>query len=229
MNRFFKPSSLAMCLSVLGACGEAPLPSPPGEKSEPLCEVPLSDLPFATHVVDFTPGVNAGFGDAEFPEVVLGPPAGGGTANGALNVLSLGVGGEITLGFGDRLISNGDGPDFVVFENPFAIGGDRTNPFAELAQISVSNDGETWRSFDCDSSSDYPWTDCAGWRLVDTFSGCSPAIYANDTGGDLFDLATLGMEEARFIKIVDLSSSGGAPSAGFDLDAVGVFHFTPGP
>ena len=46
------------------------------------------------------------------------------------------------------------------------------------------------------------------------------------TGGDAFDLATVGLERAKFVKIRDLSDpeDAVAPSAGFDLDAVGVIH-----
>ena len=122
-------------------------------------------------------------------------------------------------------IINGEGPDFVVFENPFAIGGDAENPFAELAQVSVSSDGENWVSFECESGSDFPWPGCAGWQLVNKFNGCVTSIESIATGGDLFDLEDAGLEEARFIRIVDLADSGNSPSAGFDLDGVGVFHF----
>ena len=43
-------------------------------------------------------------------------------------------------------------------------------------------------------------------------------------GGDQFDLSSVGMSEARFVRIRDLSDSGDAPTAGFDLDAVGAVH-----
>ena len=43
-------------------------------------------------------------------------------------------------------------------------------------------------------------------------------------GGDLFDLAQLGLESIRFIRIRDMSDGGASPSAGFDLDAVGAVH-----
>jgi len=44
------------------------------------------------------------------------------------------------------------------------------------------------------------------------------------SGGDAFDLAELGLERARFVKIQDVSGLGAAPSAGFDLDAVGIVN-----
>ena len=70
----------------------------------------------ATEVVDFQPGHN-GFGDSRLPDIVLGPPMGGGEYSGGIDVLSLGVGGEITLGFGPRECIDGPGVDFIVFES----------------------------------------------------------------------------------------------------------------
>ena len=46
------------------------------------------------------------------------------------------------------------------------------------------------------------------------------------SGGDLFDLEELGLSLARYVKIRDLSQEGAAPSVGFDLDAVGLIHFS---
>jgi len=74
---------------------------------------------FATSVVSFTPGASAGYGANRMPDVVLGPPQGGGDASGSLDVVSLGNAGEIVLGF-DRDIVDGEGADFLVFENPFS-------------------------------------------------------------------------------------------------------------
>ena len=210
---------------LIQACGEDSSVGQSTELTEePVCERALSKMPYATEVVSFSPGVNSGHGKSELPDIVLGPPKGKGIENGSLHVLSLGVGGEIILSFGNRKIINGEGPDFVVFENPFAIGGDAGNPFAELAQVSVSSDGESWISFGCESGTDYPWPGCAGWGLVNEFNGCTSQIESTSTGGDLFDLEEVGLEEARFVRIVDLADSGSAPSAGFDLDAVGAFH-----
>ena len=42
--------------------------------------------------MSFEPGGNAGFGQDQLPDVVLGPPMGKGTSRGSLDVLSLGVG-----------------------------------------------------------------------------------------------------------------------------------------
>jgi hypothetical protein len=47
---------------------------------------------------------------------------------------------------------------------------------------------------------------------------------AEVSGGDAFDLADVGLASARFVRVRDVSRAGAAPSAGFDLDAVGVVH-----
>src|SRR6187401_616522 len=74
--------------------------------------------PFVDLIVAFEPGVGAGHHRDE-PEVVLGPPRGGGKLSPSDHVLSLGKGGRITLEFVDNEVFDGKGPDFIVFENPF--------------------------------------------------------------------------------------------------------------
>jgi hypothetical protein len=159
-------------------------------------------LPYASEVVRFEPGEEAGYGDEKLPDVVLGPPKGKGLQAGSLDVLSLGKGGSIELGFGTGVIVDVEGPDFVVFENAFWPGGDATAVFAEVGAVSVSEDGETWLEFPCDAEGD----------------GEGPSA----VGGDAFDLADVGLGSARFVRILDRSHAGASPSAGFDLDAVGV-------
>ena len=90
--------------------------------------------------------------------------------------------------------------------------------------MSVSMDGDNWKSFDCKSEVGYPWYGCAGWQIVGSFEPCAKQLVPEETGADLFDLADLGIEETRFIRISDLATSGSPPSAGFDLDAVGAFY-----
>ena len=183
-------------------------------------------LPFASEVVSFDPGPNAGFGEDKFPDVVLGPPLPGPPTSGSLDVLTLGVGGEIILGFGDRLVVDGPGPDFIVWENPFWQGGDPMQPFAELGEISVSMDLEVWHTFECSGELDGAEAPgCAGWNARQPFELCDALpLKPEVVGGDPFDLSELGLEEARFVRIRDLSSSGEGITAGFDLDAVGAIH-----
>lgn len=191
-----------------------------GEVERPL-------LPYASEVVSFEPGPGAGFGQDELPGVVLGPPVGYGPLSGSLDVVSLGQGGEIVLGFGAREVVDRPGDDLVVFENAFWAGGDPAAVFAEPGEVAVSEDGETWHAFPCDAGGDGEggFEGCAGWTPTlelepEEVVPIDPAA----TGGDAFDLADLGLERIRYVRIRDVSGSGDAPSSGFDLDAVGAVH-----
>ncbi len=175
-------------------------------------------------VQTFAPGDGAGYGEDRYPEILYGEPQGLGTHYGSTDVLSLGKGGTIVLGFGGTDIADGPGADFIVFENTFYIGDDATKPFKELGEISVSADGETWTTFPCTQAA-YPFTGCAGWHA--TFAGAGLDISAYDpaaAGGDAFDLADVGVESARFVKIHDVSNFGAGGNAGFDLDAVTIVN-----
>lgn len=184
---------------------------------------------FATRVVSFTPGECAGFGVPAMPDVVLGPPVGAGDRQGSLDVLSLGQGGTIVLAFDPGVIQDGPGPDLVVFENAFFAGGDPEKPFAEPAEVAVSDDGVTFRAFPCAGAA--PWAGCAGIHPVYSApdNGISPFDPAA-SGGDAFDLADVGLARARFVRITDRSPTACPPGAGrpnnfgFDLDAIAILH-----
>ena len=164
-----------------------------------------------------------GLDKSAFLTLFLGPPKGYGTTRGSTHVLSLGHAGSIVLGFGTRTIIDEPGPDFLVFENPFWVGGSADNVFAELGQVEVSEDGIEWHAYDCQIDN-YPARNCAGFTPTNRYD-FTQALDHESCGGDAFDLADLGLEEARFVRITDLSLYGSVPSAGFDLDAVGLIHF----
>jgi hypothetical protein len=179
---------------------------------------------WAESVVAFEAGANAGFGREHFPAIVLGPPASMGFEAGSLDVLSLGVEGEIVLAFGDSAVVDGPGPDLVIFENAFYYGPADAEPravWAEPAEVSVSDDGETWHTWPCEPGTG---AGCAGVEPAGAFDPALPFDPAV-AGGDAFDLAALGVERARFVRIRDVAESGAPPTAGFDLDAVGLVHF----
>jgi hypothetical protein len=199
----------AVALILVAGCGSAEMISSPP--------------PFAREVVRFEPGEGAGFGQDRYPDVVLGPPLGESTSAASLDVLSLGAFGEIVIGFGEQSITDGAGPDFVVFENPFYVRGDPNDPYAELGEVSVSTDAVSWRKFACNTEGQARWPGCAGWTPTFPFDPTAP-IDPESCGGDAFDLAEVGMSEARYVRIVDLDAGGEMPSVGFDLDAVGLVH-----
>ncbi len=179
---------------------------------------------FATAVVSATYGPNSGFGQTAMPSIVLGPPKGAGTLAGSTDVLSLGAGGEIVVGFSGSGIEDGPGADFIVFENAFFAGGDSTLPFAEPGEVSVSDDGVAWRAFPCDAEVP-PFEGCAGTHpVLSSPDNGIPALDPAVSGGEAFDLAQVGLARARFVRIRDAGNAAAPPSAGFDLDAVGVIH-----
>jgi hypothetical protein len=185
------------------------------------------DLPYASELVAFEPGDGSGFGEDELPDVVLGPPDGRGELSGSLDVLALGIGGSIVLGFGERAIADGEGPDFVVFENAFWPGGDATLVFAEPGLVSVSDDAVEWHAFPCDAEGDGMgrFEGCAGWTpALDYDPSTNVPLDPVVSGGDAFDLADVGVTRARFVRVTDVSNDGAEPTAGFDLDAVGIVH-----
>jgi hypothetical protein len=230
--------ALGVC-ALVAACGGDPdrTPSdtgPNGEAGASSAEIqnppPDPSLPYATSVVSFEPGDGAGFGQNKLPNVVLGPPSGKGTGGGSLDVLSLGKGGSIVLTFEQFAITDAEGPDLVVFENPFWPGGDPSAVYAEPGEVSVSEDGATWATFACDATGDGlgHFAGCAGVTPTlaydpETTLPLDPSV----TGGDAFDLADVGLRRARFVKIRDVSRYGEAPTAGFDLDAVGIVNTEP--
>ncbi|RDV38982.1 cell surface protein [Bradymonadaceae bacterium TMQ3] len=221
MKRIHHGLLAAMLVTAGGAVGC-------GEAVPPVDAAPWWEgLPYASEVVSFTPGEGAGYGEQALPDVVLGPPQGKGELAASLDVLSLGDGGEIVLGFGDRVIVDGPGADFVVFENPFYADGDPEQVFAELGEVSVSEDGETWVHFACDSTPDDapPYTGCAGWTPTQEYDALEhPTLSLDLTGGDGFDLADVGLSRARYVRIRDVWGVGASPGQGFDLDAVGILN-----
>lgn len=182
--------------------------------------------PFPDRVVMFQRGSGGGNGEDKLPEIVLGPPQGAGKLKAGTHVLSLGQEGFITLEFVDNEVFDGEGPDFIVFENPFlaAPGNDPDFGFFELAKVEVSYDGEEWVQFPYDTGSR---KGCAGHRpvLANSKDNRIDPTDPKKAGGDPFDLKTVGLKVMRFIRITDVRSSGGEDgAAGFDLDAVAACH-----
>jgi len=176
-----------------------------------------------------------------------------GTASNALgqaegtsfNVVSLGDGGNATLTF-NKILYNGPGWDFVVFENSFS------DNYLELAFVEVSSDGQRFVRF---PSVSITQTD----TQVDGFGTLDPTNLNNLAGkyrqgfGTPFDLSDIAdstgidLNNIRFIRIIDVvgtinpayasfDSQGHIindpyptpfASGGFDLDAVGLINIKP--
>lgn len=178
---------------------------------------------FADALVSFSPAPDTSFGQDQLPEVVLGPPG------GTYDVVSLGCEGEIVVELDAPAITDGPGPDLIVFENPF-------DGFPEPGEVAVSDDGERWWVFPCDPPS---LAGCAGVSptLALPGSGIDPTD-PELAGGDSFDLAALEDPPAvvSLVRIRDRSREyweglgqsycdpGNQGAGGFDLDAVVAVH-----
>ena len=160
-------------------------------------------------------------------------------------IVSLGDGGEAILSF-DRLIENGPGWDFAIFENAFS------NTFLELGFVEVSSNGTDYFRF--------PATSLTQDTIqIDAFGSVNPTDINNLAGkyranyGTPFDLEelinepNLDVNSISHIKIIDVVGSINNnycnydqysnkindpfptpfPSSGFDLDAVGVIYQAP--
>ena len=204
--------------------------------------------PYIDAVVSWQVGTGGGGHEADLPGIVLGPPRGGGAFTGSLDVFSLGLGGQIVVEFRDNVVVDRPGPDFTIFENAFLQRGLTTlAPFAEPGTVSVSADGVTWKTFPCALDQPPYYPGCAGVYPVfaDADDPASPSPLVPSTapiaslvgldidtfvppagsGGDSFDLASVGLDAIRFIRIDGGQMIFGLQQlAGFDLDAVAGVH-----
>lgn len=194
---------------------------------------------FACRVISYEPGKNVG----NFTDVrkILGPPEGMGKYRGSTDVLSLGIGGSVTVGFNVTIV-DGPGDDFIVFENPFYIIG--TNlVFAELAYVEVSSDGVHFARFPCLYENGKN-TEGINISKVKNFAGVHP-VMANKSngippcspqaGGDRFDLSDLkndsmvknglvDLDDIHYIRIIDIPGNGTC----FDSYGNAIYDFTGG-
>lgn len=171
------------------------------------------------------------------PENAIGQPDGTTT-----KAISLGDGGVAIIEF-DKLIVNGEGWDFAVFENGV------TDDFLELAFVEVSSDGVNYFRFP--SHSELPFdTQIGGFgsidcRYINNLAGKYKLNYGTPFDlDDLDDSPLLDKNAIRYVKIIDVigtinptyasyDSHGNIindpyptpfHSSGFDLTGVGVIH-----
>lgn len=204
---------------------------------------------WASSYSDYIVGANV---DLQFqtPSLALGP-AGNSSGNPSTNnsfifdIVSLGNNGSITLSF-DQAITNGDGADFLVFENSFS------DTFLELAFVEVSSNGIDFVRFDNISLTASP---VGAFGNIDTTNifgyagkyrgGFGTPFDLQDLAGKLANNPSLNINYISHIRIIDINGDGSsvdslAPpagpnpiydpspssgSAGFDLDAVAAMYF----
>lgn len=204
------------------------------------------------------PSPETRFGATSLPGIVLGPPGDSPATQGSTSVASLGNGGFAVVVFEDVVIEDGPGPDFIVFENPFFVGtapqseAEDYQIFAEPGFVEVSPDGVSWHAFPYDAQALAAALganiDRAQVPQLVGLAGITPTFTGNWTvpddplvwdpsgvggvsgaGGDAFDLATVGLAEARRVRITDAGSQNGPTGSaeGFDLDAIVILHGRP--
>jgi hypothetical protein len=184
----------------------------------------LAQNRFASNVVDFSPGPNFNPSFAD-PAKALGGPQGGGMSNGSLDMVVLGMGGSVTLGF-DVVIVDGPGADFTVCENSFVFSG---GVFAEVAFVEVSTDGLSFARFPTRYAGPVGPLPPFGVSPMGTFGGLCGGlpVIANVvtnsvspfdpvvSGGESYDLAELAshplvlsgvvdVDDINYVRIVDV-------------------------
>lgn len=187
---------------------------------------------WANQVVEYTAGEDV---DTQWQDSTQ---ALGEVSGMAFDVVSLGRGGTITLGFSEP-IRDISGPDFLVFENSFS------HRFLELAFVEVSSDGINFARFPSRSLTAVS---------VGSFGETDPTNIDGLAGkfiggfGTPFDLnvlrghANLDVDSITQIRLIDIAGDGrsqdshGDPiydpfptfgSAGFDLDGIAVIDAPP--
>jgi len=177
----------------------------------------LAQNRFASSVVSFVPGpgANPSFVD---PSRALGGPQGGGLSNGSLDIVALGVGGELTLGFSVTIV-DGPGADLVVCENGFSFAAP-SDIFAELAFVEVSTDGVNFARFPTRYGGPLGPLPAFGTSPMGTFGGMCGGlpVVANvvtnavdpfdpvTAGGEALDLADLAGDPLVVAGLVDLQA-----------------------
>jgi hypothetical protein len=171
-----------------------------------------------------------------FPNNIFGNPTISASkhipASAESDIVSLGFGGEIIVGNKDYYIIDKEGPDFIIFENVFSNYAE-TKVFVEPAIVSVSKDGINYIEFPYNSET------LEGLAGVHWTNGDQDCFDYSVSGGDAFDLSTIGIDSIRYIKIKDTSKiastlpnsnkyySPEGVLSGFDLDAVALLHIAP--
>ncbi|PIR21617.1 MAG: hypothetical protein COV45_02425 [Deltaproteobacteria bacterium CG11_big_fil_rev_8_21_14_0_20_47_16] len=188
----------------------------------------IGAIPFVNQIVSYVVGSGGGANENNLPQVIQGPPQGGSVIMGSTDTFSLGDKGQIIVAFNHCPIADGPGTDFIVFENAFYAGGNPNAVFSEPAIVGVSMDGVNFTDFPCDLNNSPNYPGCAGTHpvLSNPTNGVDP-LDPQTAGGDPFDLAAIGVQKVKFIRIIDQGLTpfkGINGTNGFDLDAIAVVH-----
>jgi hypothetical protein len=132
-------------------------------------------------------------------------------------VHSLGIGGDLTLGFAVP-IADGPGADFLVGENPFFVVNTFFGTFAEVMFVEVSSDGVHWCRFPSRYFGPVAQQGAFGSQTVGAYSNLAGQhpVFATvpgsdpqdvcEAGGDAFDLADIAGDPMVVGGLVDLQA-----------------------
>ena len=206
-----------------------------------------SPSPFATSVVNFQQGTGSG---VFVQQNILGGPLGAGFSSGSLDVLTLGEGGSVVLGF-DVAIQDRPGADLAVFENGF---GGSFGVFAEVAWVEVSTDGVSFARFPSVWNPPASGPNTTMGSFANLAGGMPVMANVNNdaespfnpvhSGGEALDLQALAsdplvlggqvdLQAVHFVRLVDVkpgetdslgAAIGAGTSGGADIDAVAALH-----
>ncbi len=165
---------------------------------------------FAAQVI--ASNTNGGAGGGIFaPTNALGAPG------GSTDVHSLGIAGDLTLGFSTAIV-DGPGADLIVSENPFRLSSNPLQTFAEVMFVEVSSDGVHFARFPSRYYGPASQPGPFGTVPIGSYSGLagqSPVLATTagadprdvvEAGGDAFDLADLNGDPLVVQSLVDLQS-----------------------
>jgi len=146
------------------------------------------------------------------------------------SILTLGNNGCVTVGF-NVIIRNGNGYDFIIFENPFMIFEDDEEVFAELFYVEVSTDNISFARFPSKSLTAEPvYNRGININNVSNLGGVHPVLsnaFENNlnpfnpqqAGGDPFDLDDLlddtlvqdglvDLDNINYVRLIDIPGDG---------------------
>jgi hypothetical protein len=225
-SRFVIPLMLALAALAVGAFAGpyAPAAGVPGSTAVSKDSTAL--VAWAAGVTAYTPGTEC------LPQWRDVSKALGSATNDPYHITCLGNGGSITLNFNGHIV-DGPGADFAIFEN--GVG----NGFLELAYVEVSSDGVNFIRLPNASLTAAP---VPSFGTIDPTNIQGLGSKYRQGFGEPFDLASVGLTHATHVRLVDVIGDGSyrdtdnriiydpnptVQSGGFDLDAIGVMHFSP--
>ncbi len=190
--------------------------------------------PFSFEVTQFIPGrdkmgkpIPVKRSIAQINAILRSAPVWNTKAKTAPKFVSLGRRGSLTIKIVGGWVVDREGKEFATFNRVSSSSSVKRAFSLEPAQVSVSETGQkgTFISFPCDLGRRPP-ENCSGGR---PFANRAGGVNLRTIGGDQFDLASIGVNKAKYIRIQDMGLSDVREEefpaiAGADLRSIALFH-----